>query len=148
MCDFPREHPYLSKCFMMDVSEIVSNIETNPAVLSWDGADYLRLMHERVDIAAGFLVSHEHSEGEDNTSYLNWHSTLFCQMPFGMMIRLALKKSKLGWLEEATAGFDNNMLATVEINESTVPANHMEHFGERIVNLMKEIGSWCDDCEA
>ena len=40
---------------------------------------------------------------------------------------------------------DNNMLVSIEINDSCIPSDHMDKFGERVVKLMTEVEKWYAD---
>ena len=59
---------------------------------------------------------------------MNWVSKTFCDI--NPTIRESLGRSKLKWMMDGTE-YDNDMLATVQINRACIPANHMDKFGER-----------------
>ena len=146
LVDFIERHPLLTHAFPMAVEQMVQNIDSSVAILSWKDPKYLEVMHKSVDIEAGMLVYHQYGErGDimDNTfvegSYLNWLPRAWCAL---YPIRGALERSdELKWLCKGTR-YDKNMLASFEINDATIPSDHMEGFGQRIVKLMKEVEKW------
>jgi hypothetical protein len=142
MVDFVQEHPRLMHDFMWDVSEIVENIGHTAAVLSWKDGEYLNVMHRVADIEAGMVVYHLYPINDrDNGCWLNWLPKMYCESMIGRLIRDALGKSNLKWMMRGTE-WDNNMLTSVEINNASLPKDHMHKFSERIVKLMKEVDKW------
>lgn len=139
MVDYPRDRPNLTHYFaMMDWSGMIEN---GVAVMSWKDADYLAHMHKAVDIEAGMMVAHEFGF-DTRCSNLNWISKAYAESLTGAGARRAFENAEsLKWMAKGTK-FDNNMLAIMDINDETIPGDHMDGFYERIVKLMVEVEKW------
>jgi len=149
MVDFYQANPTLRGFLMggaglgMD-HPLGDDIDHCAAVMSWNDPHYLEKIHKKYDIAAGMMAYHkypiiedeEEDSGED--CYLNWVSKTFCDI--NPTIRESLGRSKLKWMMDGTE-YDNDMLATVQINRACIPANHMDKFGERIIRAMGKNGA-------
>lgn len=134
----------LDYSFMMDFTDMVQNIGHTAAVMSWKDGRYLSYAHQRIDIAAGMIAFHLWPNNQnDDGSFLNWLSKEFCESMMASYagIRRALGSSHLKWMVDGTK-WDNNMLASVEINDTHIPNDHMVKFGERILKLLKEVDQW------
>lgn len=145
--DFVRRNPLLTNSFPMATEQIENDLPSSVAIMSWKDAHYLEFMHHQVDIRAGMLVYHSFGERgniNDNSfvegSYLNWLPKAWCDIHTD--VRGALERSEhLKWLCKGTR-YDQNMLASFEINDTTIPSDHMRDFGRRIVKVMKEVQEW------
>lgn len=40
---------------------------------------------------------------------------------------------------------DNNMLASIELNDEVIPQDHMQYFSNGIIELMEEVERWYND---
>lgn len=143
MVDFPQQHPRLRHGFFTGDAELATNIGHTAAVMSWDGPDFLEIMHLIADIEAGMLVYHQYPDDQDvdDACFLNWHSRPFCNSILAGNIRTALGQSNLKWMVEGTES-DYNTLTTVEINDLRIPNDYMNKFSELIVKLTKEVEKW------
>ena len=142
MVDYPREHTDLGYMF----GEVISDepIDHRVAVLSWKDGNYLARMHGRVDFAGGMMGCQEWPFDHDvvDTCCLFWVPKAYKESLMGENARLAIENSEsLKWMWKATK-FDNNMLAIMEVNDETIPDDHMDGFFERITKLMIEVEQW------
>jgi hypothetical protein len=141
MVDFPRRYRNL----IVIAPCINDDIEQGVAVMSWKDGGYLGHMHRHADIAAGNVVCHEFpvsDDVEDHCSYLNWIPKAFAESPVGASVRNAIGNSEsLKWMMKGTK-FDNNMIAIIEIDNESIPEDHMEGFYDRIITLMAEVEQW------
>ena len=103
-------------------------------------------MHRAVDIAAGMVVNHEFPVRDaDPGSLLNWIPKAYVESLMGGNIRVVIGKSEsLKWMLKGTK-FDNNMLAITQIKDEFIPEDHMDGFHGRIIKLMVELSSGCDE---
>lgn len=143
MANFPKENPRLMHAFPLAIPQTTQNIDRTVVIMLWNDSKYLALMHQTNHIEVGMMVYYEFGERQGyhfvKGSYLNWMSKQWCQI---YPIRDALGRSEgLKWLLKGTE-WDINMLASVEINDATVPRDYMEDFSDRIVALLKEVEKW------
>ncbi|KAL7512370.1 hypothetical protein ACHAXN_010594 [Cyclotella atomus] len=145
---YVQSKPGLCSGFTWDHSDIIQGIGNTAAVMSWKDSRYLAHIHNRYDIVAEQIVRQQfpinYKYDDDHGCILNWLSRPYCE---GMMtggIRRALGESKLKWMAQGTE-WDNNMLASIELNDEVIPQDHMQYFSNGIIELMEEVERWYND---
>lgn len=141
MVDCPRDHSDMTYMFGEAISD--DPIDHKAAVMSWKDAYYLAHTVGRVDFAGGMFACHEWPfDNEGRCSSLIWVPKAYKESLMGESARRAMENSdSVKWMWKATK-FDNNMLTIMEVDDETIPGDHMDGFFERIIKLLIEVEQW------